>query len=201
MNKRIKEISNLSRKDWIKYRKQNSSELLNSYPNYKFNIRFIMMKQFKKIMDEENITLYLSGGALLGAKRDKDFIPWDGDVDFDALEEELKPKCNIIKNKLMELGYITRVIDEYPKIKINAFYSGEKVGVLGLYLNEKKKERYRYKYSWPSKIYKEKEKINFKGVTFDAPKIVDYIEHTYGSKWKEPIKENFFTKQVYRTNG
>ncbi len=198
MNKRIKEISNLPHGAWREYKKSHSAHLLNSYPRYNFNVRLGMMKQFKKILDEENITLFLSGGALLGAKRDGDFIKWDADVDFDALQEELEPKCSIIKNKLMELGYITRVVKKYPKIKINAYYGGEKVGVLGLYLDKEKQSRYRYKYVWPSKIYEETEKINFKGIEFDTPNIMGYIEHTYGSDWREPKKANFFTKEVYR---
>lgn len=41
-----------------------------------------MMKQFHSFCVENNLTYYMVGGTLLGAVREKGFIPWDDDVDF-----------------------------------------------------------------------------------------------------------------------
>jgi phosphorylcholine metabolism protein LicD len=190
----IEEISDMPLEVWKGYRKT----ILNSYPDYNFEVRLEMMKNFNRIAKEENVGLYLSGGALLGAVRDNDFISWDGDVDFDALVEELEPKIENIKGKLIDCGYVTRVIRQYPKLKINSFYMGEKVGVLGMYLNDSSSHRFRSAYEWPKEIYDDSEEINFKGEIFKTPNKMEYISHTYGEDWKKPKKHNFFTRGVFR---
>lgn len=191
-----KKINNLSHKDWILYKKKNISKLLNSYPNYDFETRLEVMKKIKDIAEEEGVSLYLANGALLGAVREKDFIPWDNDVDMDVLAEELEPKFKIIKNKLINLGYIVRGIKLYPQMKINIYHEGEKVGISALYLKDQ--IRYRGPYKWPKEFYEEAEAINFKGVTFKTPKINQYLIHQYGKNWEIPLKENYFNKDLFR---
>ncbi len=41
-----------------------------------------MMEEFHNFCVEHNLTYYMVGGTLLGAVREKGFIPWDDDVDF-----------------------------------------------------------------------------------------------------------------------
>jgi len=191
-----RQISELSHNDWLSYKSKNISKLRNSYPNFNFDVRFEIMKNVKDIVDEEGITLYLANGALLGAVRDKDFIKWDDDVDLDILAEEMIPKYDIIKNKLIDMGYIVRGITEFPKMKINVYHSGEKVGMLAIYLNGDM--RHRGPYQWPKKIYDEYEDIDFRGVNFNTPKIKEYLIHQYGENWKIPLKENYFTKGLFK---
>jgi len=191
-----KEISDLPRQDWIRYRKENISTLLNSYPNHDFKVRLEIMKNVKKIVEGEGVDLFLANGALLGAVREGDFIPWDDDVDMDALVEDLAPKYETIREQLIHLGYIVRGIKRHPEMKINVFYGGEKVGILALYL--KGKNRYRFKYKWPKTLYEEYEEIVFKGVKFKAPKIREYLIHQYGKSWKTPLRENYFNKDLFR---
>tara|TARA_Y100000034_G_C6758553_1_gene337686 strand:+ start:234 stop:830 length:597 start_codon:yes stop_codon:yes gene_type:complete len=193
----VDEINKLSHQDWVEYKRQHKSKLLNSYPNYDFKARFEIIKEFKKILEEEGINLYLSGGTLLGVYRDGDFIEWDPDADMDVLYEELEPKFKIVRDKLIEMGYIVRAIDTYPKMKINVYHSGEKVGILAMYLSEDKKTRHRWIQKWPSSVYENPQKIKFKGVEFDTPNIEGYLNHTYGGDWKTPKRSGFFSKSVY----
>ncbi|AXH51542.1 LicD family protein [Clostridium perfringens] len=65
-----------------------------------------ILKEFHRICLEENITYYLSDGTLLGAIRDKDFIPWDYDVDVHVPYEEKDRLISALKNKLNKKYYI-----------------------------------------------------------------------------------------------
>ena len=192
------EISNMPHSEWVIYKKQNRNDILNSYPNHDFNARLKIMVNFKKILQEENIDLFLSGGALLGCHREEDFIPWDPDVDMDVFAEQLIPKFDIIKSKLIDLGYIVRGIKEYPNMKINVYNLGEKVGILALYLNRDTKTRYRFKHKWPAKLYEKNQSVVFKNIKFQAPDVLGYIEHTYGKNWNIPARENYFNKALFR---
>lgn len=55
-----------------------------------------LLKEFEKLCKKQNITYYVSYGALIGAIRHKGFIPWDDDVDI------LVPRPDF--NKLAEMS-------------------------------------------------------------------------------------------------
>lgn len=192
------ELSNMPHDKWVEYKRRNRFTLLNSYPNYNFEARMQVIKVFKKLLEKENIRLFLSGGSLLGHYRDGDFIPWDHDVDLDVFAEELAPKFDLIRAQLIEMGFLVRAIRGYPNMKINVFHSGEKVGIAALYLDNESQTRYRYMYRWPAKIYTQSEKVVFKGVDLEAPNVLGYIEHTYGQNWNKPMKQNYFSKELFR---
>lgn len=44
------------------------------------------MADILKVFEKFGVKAYLSFGAVLGAVRHKDFIPWDDDVDFDVID-------------------------------------------------------------------------------------------------------------------
>ena len=189
------EISNLPHSAWVVYKRNNRENILNTYPNFDFESRLFIMKEFKKKFEELNLRLYLADGALLGAVREKKFIPWDNDVDLHVLSEEIDDeKIKILKNHFLKLGCIVRTVDNYPDQKMNVFYKGEKVGILLLYENQN--FRYRHIYRWPKFLYEESESIEFLGETFMTPKINDYLIHQYGNDWKVPKKKNYFSKKL-----
>ena len=191
-----RQISDLPHAQWLEYKHENHAKLFNQYPDYDHHARHQVMRDFKTILEEQGITLFLANGALLGAYREGDFIAWDDDVDMDVLAEEIIPKQDAVREKLVELGYIVRVVKEHNRGKINVHYAGEKVGIVYLYSNGP--IRYRQAWKWPNSLYENREKITFKGVEFTAPSIEKYLIHQYGEDWATPKTENYFSEDLYR---
>ena len=193
----IKQINNLSHEEWSYFKKKNKDVLYNKYPNFNFNARYDIMLNVKKIVESEGINLLLANGTLLGAVREKDFIEWDDDVDMDILAHEFEPKFESIKAKIISSNpdYIVRAITHHPWMKINVLDKGEKVGILAIYKNEKC--YFRGPYVWPHEVYDNLEKIEFRGEKFMTPKIKQYLVHQYGANWKKPLKENYFSKELF----
>ena len=57
-----------------------------------------LLKFFHELCVKNNIKYTLEAGTLLGAMRDKGFIPWDDDADVSLVREEYDKVINILKN-------------------------------------------------------------------------------------------------------
>nr|SFZ89089.1 Lipopolysaccharide cholinephosphotransferase LicD3 [Loigolactobacillus rennini] len=49
-----------------------------------------ILKKLKKILNEHNLTFFIIGGTLIGAIRNKGFVPWDDDVDVLMFREDFE---------------------------------------------------------------------------------------------------------------
>ena len=62
-------------------------------------ILLILMKEFDRVCEENNLRYYMICGSLIGAIRHKDFIPWDDDIDLAMPRKDYKKLCKIAKKK------------------------------------------------------------------------------------------------------
>lgn len=75
----------------------------------------VLLKKFHEICMENKIKYSLHGGTLLGAVREKGFIPWDNDVDIAMTRDEYEKFRNLCTLKQEEGFHFIDWIDHYPR--------------------------------------------------------------------------------------
>ena len=149
---------------------------------------------------------FLSGGTLLGAYRDGDFIPWDWDVEVNVLTEEACEKEGELLNGLVAAGFLIASSDSsMENFKIVAVGWGTEYEILGRYLREIDDTRTRIMTKVPARFFKTSENVTLRGHDFPAPSPTDqFLEALYGD-WKTPLKtedkKSYFSKSAFRKKG
>ena len=151
-------------------------------------------KNFLKIvniLEKKKINFFLQGGILLGARREKNFIRWDWDIEISLFAEDLLKNFEYLENKLVSKNF--KIINHNkthftPKIAFikknddSTFFS-----LIGWKYNKINKSYTRRKYKIPKKFLKNLTKIRFLNRKFNCPyPIDDYLKHQYGN-WKKPL--------------
>jgi len=178
------DLSNLPDKQWQKVRKNHVAS-----PPYNLSDREKALKEAYEKIIQFSLPVWLTGGSLLGAIRDHDFIPWDDDVDMDMRASDLIKIIKELKNKLMECGFIVRAKKNLPFPKLSFFKYGQKISIGGLHDQGDFLTRPHYKY--PTKFFSTKERIVFKGCEFHVPSPPEeYLAFVYGNDWRTPKKSD-----------
>lgn len=142
---------------------------------------------------------FLSGGTLLGAHRDGDFIPWDWDVEVTVLTEEVKPREGQLLMSLAKAGFlITGSDSSVGNFKIVATGWGTDYEILGRSLDTESRLRKRDMTEVPAAFFESRDSIKLRGKSFPAPAPVEgFLEALYGD-WRTPRKT--LDKQAYFSN-
>ena len=142
-----------------------------------------------KVLNNHLDQWFLSGGTLLGACRDNDFIPWDWDVEVTVLTEEAKLKEGVLLKGLLEAGFaISSADSSFENFKIVASGWGTEYEILGRHLKSDNKVRARLTVEVPAHFFETFEVVEFRGYNFPAPSPADgFLQALYGD-WKTPRK-------------
>jgi len=149
---------------------------------------FIVEEVFRK----HNITIYLLGGVLLGAIREKDFISSDYDIDL-GVKEKFWENLNLLKEVIIDL--------EKRDIKIKYLYNNQilrlqlkkhKLSLVLIHLKRTNKEYVKYssqgRGTYPLDCIDTLDEINFLGRKFKIPhNPKKFLENVYGKDWKIPV--------------
>ena len=102
---------------FFKYREENNDKKVNLKKCQEYLID--VLSSFLKFCSDNKIDFFLMWGTLLGAKREKGFIPWDDDIDIGVTEENYQTLWNNI-NKLSDYG-----LSYYHYTNIKHIYNNE----------------------------------------------------------------------------
>jgi len=107
-------------------------------------IGFEVLSGVKEILDRHNIHFWLDYGTLLGAIRDKRFIPSDNDIDITVFNEDI-PKLKELKQDFRMAGYEVFYGDTDVEIKKKGCYIGISSYIFkGKYVCKKVPKDYEY---------------------------------------------------------
>ena len=79
-------------------------------------VQKMMLKDFIKICEENDITYFVNGGTLLGTIRHGGFIPWDDDIDLMMFRKDFEKLNKIMSEKPNDKYHLFNVLNEetYP---------------------------------------------------------------------------------------
>ena len=162
-----------------------------------------------KILNKLNIRYFLHSGILLGAIREKGFIPWDWDVEIGVYSNEVIPKIELLLSEIKDSNFFiikydkdtsTFKLDFKGKLPVDTtLYS-----ILGWNNDKNRGFVWRKKSKIPDHFFFNMKKIKlFNKYHFAPQPINEYLKYMYGN-WRKPLRTSdkrlYLTKKFYGTN-
>lgn len=143
------------------------------------------LEEFAEVLERLGARYFLADGALLGAVRNGDFIPWDDDVGIWMKAEDFRILVTAITAEIESSGFhVTQGHRRNPKL--NIYMYGEKFEL------ESWRRRGTWRVRWglkiPAHLLDNPGQIQLRGRFYPCPNPhEEFLEHRYGEDWKTPI--------------
>jgi len=146
-----------------------------------------MMADCQAVLKANGVNPIVGGSALLGWRREKDLIPWEGGVVLCVRMHEIKnaQQEKKIYDELIEKGFeITKYFNKKEKWKITAHKKPFNVEIVGFFKNKKNyvriPNRKRIRTIPKHFLTKPFSEIEIRGVKYRAPLLIDeFLSHLY----------------------
>jgi hypothetical protein len=148
--------------------------------------RVLIFREVYNLVNQLNLRIWINNGTLLSAIRESAFIEQDDDIDFAMLESDFIEDMHTLKEELIALDYIVRLVDKNNP-KMSFYKKGFKTTIVGLKIQGQWLTRKVQKY--PKKLLDHDCFIDFYNLRCLVPNPPEeYLEHIYGSNWKIPYE-------------
>lgn len=151
--------------------------------------------EIKQVFDSLNIKFWLWRGTLLGAIRNKGFIPWDPDIDLAVLAENWNPR---LRKKLEAKGFLCTK-GMYPNRKMWGFHLTKYRVQTDLFLQHYYPPDDVYiqlshengsmdRFLTAAKLFRKDRFAEFLGQQFRIPDLAEeHLGWIYGKTWRTPL--------------
>ena len=132
---------------------------------------------------------WLCFGTALGFYRDRNFIPWDDDIDIQVIADEFEGKMDDVQEYLIKQGCVVRSVKRSSNSKMSIFVNGIKLQIQGINETPDLPNMVQMKlFKYPKKFYYETyQNITFADREFCLPGPPDeYLTFCYGKDWNTP---------------
>ena len=178
---------------------------LRIYSPKELEIRNNGLIEVTRLLESLEIEYFLTDGTLLGAVREKDFIPWDWDVEITVLSSSIYNKFAELIELSKKYGFEVSSLDTDPaNLKLNLNKDNNKYSLNGLSAEGQYMTRKAYIY--PKKFFESKSDIEFRGKLYPTvSNVKDYLAYQYGD-WETPTlspfnKKKYLSHSVRRDSG
>jgi len=173
-----------------------------------------LLSAVKFILNDAKIKWWLDYGTLLGATRDRNIIPWDGDCDLSCLEEDI-PCIDALRGEFEKCG-LTFYPGAFEKTGFQVFHP-DKVFVthMDIFTWYRDGDMLRRRFyigmdsptgtdvrkgrDFPAEWVENLSTVEILGSTFPAANNpAEFCKFRYGESWKRPMTVGVFNRSVPR---
>jgi len=156
------------------------------------------LKELSQLLNSRKVKHFITGGTLLGAIREKNFIKWDWDVEITILTDQIFSIKDDLSNLFVNSGFkVSKYLDKYDSLKWELIKYNCSYELLGFYKEGEWMYRLGKGIKVPAYLFNKQYDLFFLGnlyQTVSDPK--KYLEFCYGD-WQTPKRTS--DKREYLT--